>query len=119
MVVFYASVIELEDLHPFPSLSQRTGFKFVTAQQRFDEYAEYMSKISRDVIMMVAEGGKIGYLADYITQKYRYRLSSKTRDFRRTQRYKKNYKKLFRILTDEVEILKVESEIQGKSTRPD
>ena len=108
----YASVIELEDLHPFPSYRREQAL-VRTAQQRFDEYAEYMSKISRDVIMMVAEGGEIGYLADYITQNIGIDYQVK-QEILEELSVTKRITKVIRILTDEVEILKVESEIQEK-----
>ena len=39
-----------------------------TVQDRFDQYADLAPRLSNDVVMEVAEGGRPGYLADFIAQ---------------------------------------------------
>ncbi len=108
----YASVVELEDIHPYPSYRREQAL-VRTAQQRFDEYSEFMSRISRDVLMTVADGGEIGYLADYIAQNISIDYQTK-QEILEELNVTRRITRVIRILTDEIEILKVESEIQDK-----
>lgn len=108
----YATVTELESTNSYHSYRREKAL-VRTAQQRFEEYAEYASKISRDIIMTVADGGEVGYMADYIAQNIYIDYEVKQNILEELS-VTKRLTKVIRILTDEIEILKVEGEIQTK-----
>lgn len=108
----YAEVNELENEHPY-SAYRREKALIRTAQQRFEEYAEYMQRIPKDVRITVAEGGEIGYIADHIAQNIYVDYQIK-QEILEELCVTKRISKVINLLTNEIEILKVESEIQDK-----
>lgn len=84
-----------------------------TVQDRFAEYAEYAPRISGDVVMTVAEGGAPGYLADYIAQNISVDYTIK-QEILEELNITKRLTRVIRLLSDETEILKIESDIQDE-----
>ena len=84
-----------------------------TVQDRFAEYAEYAPRSVGDVVMAVAAGGDPGYLADYIAQNIAVDFQVKQQILEELN-VTKRLTCVIRLLTDETEILKIESEIQDQ-----
>lgn len=84
-----------------------------TAQDRFEEYAQYAQRIARDVLSTVAGGGSLGYLADFITQNIVVEYDTKQQILEELNPVRR-LTKVIRLLAEETEILKLESEIHDE-----
>lgn len=84
-----------------------------TLQERFEDYAALSQHLSRDVVLTVLDGGEPGYLADYVAQNtplefdVKQELLEELRDVRRLEQ-------VIRIIGSEIEILRIESDLQEK-----
>ena len=108
----------LGNINETPSLGYRKSFKTEALirilHERFDEYVHLFKLLSPDVLLGVLQERDCGKLADYVT-------SNIAIDFERKQylldeRHPvKRLQKLIDILTEEIQILKVEAEINKKT----
>lgn len=109
----YAKTEQLDD-YLLPHGSFRREQALVrTVQDRFAEYAEYAPRLSSDVVLAVAAGGDPGYLADYIAQNIAIDFQVK-QEILEELNVTKRLTRVIRLLTDETEILKIESDIQDQ-----
>ena len=108
----YAKVELLEEYLPHPSYRREQAL-VRTVQDRFAEYADYAPRLSSDVVLCVAEGGEPGYLADYIAQNIAVDFEIK-QEILEELNVTKRLTRVIRLLTDETEILKIESDIQDE-----
>ncbi|MBP3312140.1 MAG: endopeptidase La [Butyricicoccus sp.] len=109
----YAKTEQLDD-YLLPHGSFRREQALVrTVQDRFAEYAEYAPRLSSDVVLAVAAGGDPGYLADYIAQNIAIDFQIK-QEILEELNVTKRLTRVIRLLTDETEILKIESDIQDQ-----
>ena len=108
----YAEIEELEDY--YDGVTERRAQALVrTAQERFADYAEYAPRISTDVEMTVSAGGDPGWLADYIAQNLSVDVAVK-QDILEELGVTRRLAMVIRLLGEETEILKIESEIQDE-----
>lgn len=106
----YAHVEELQEYVSHVSLRREQAL-IRAVQDRFAEYAEYAPRLSSDVVMTVAGGGQPGFLADYIAQNISVDFQIKQEILEQLS-VTRRLTRVIRLLTDETEILKIESEIQ-------
>ncbi len=109
----YAKTEQLTEYHLTHGSYRREQALVRTVQDRFAEYAEYAPRLSGDVVMAVAAGGDPGYLADYIAQNIAVDFQVKQQILEELN-VTKRLTRVIRLLTDETEILKIESEIQDQ-----
>ena len=83
-----------------------------TAQTQFEEYAQY-GRISADVMLTIANGGALGYLADYIAQNIPIDYEIK-QEILEELNVNRRLAHVIRVLGEEIEILKIESDIQDQ-----
>lgn len=108
----FARVFRLET-DPGRTSQRRKQALVRTLQERFEDYATLSSHLSRDVVLTVLDGGEPGYLADYVAQntplgfEIKQRLLEELRDVRRLEQ-------VIRIIGNEIEILRIESDLQEK-----
>ena len=84
-----------------------------TVQARFEEYAALSPRLSSDVALTVAAGGDASYLADYIAQNIPIDFAVK-QEILEELNVNRRLTRLIRLLTEETEILRIESEIQER-----
>lgn len=108
----YAKAEQLEEYLPHASFRREQAL-VRTVQDRFTEYAEYAPRLSSDVVLAVAAGGDPGYLADYIAQNIAIDFQVK-QEILEELNVTKRLTRVIRLLTDETEILKIESDIQDQ-----
>lgn len=84
-----------------------------TVQDRFDEYVQYAQRMSSDVAVSVAAGGDPGYLADFIAQNIPVEYDVKQEVLEELDPIRR-LTMMIRLLSEETEILKLESEIQDE-----
>ncbi len=108
----YADIAELED-YTYGVPERRAQALIRTAQDRFAEYAENSPRISTDVEMAVAAGGEPGWLADYIVQNISVEAEVK-QDVLEELNVTRRLAMVIRVLGEEIEILKIENEIQDE-----
>lgn len=108
----YAKAEQLEEYLPHASFRREQAL-VRTVQDRFTEYAEYAPRLSSDVVLAVAAGGDPGYLADYIAQNIAIDFQVK-QEILEELNITKRLTRVIRLLTDETEILKIESDIQDQ-----
>lgn len=82
----YAEVEELED-YVYGVTERRAQALVRTAQERFGEYAQYASRLSPDVELTVAEGGRSGLSGRLYRPEYSGRCGSQAGDPRRAWHY--------------------------------
>ena len=82
-----------------------------TVQSRFSEYAELTPRMSNDVAITVAAGGSAGYLADYSAQNISVDFDVK-QEILEELNVNRRLTRVIRLLTEEIEILKIEDDIQ-------
>ncbi|HIV68093.1 MAG TPA: endopeptidase La [Candidatus Butyricicoccus stercorigallinarum] len=108
----FAKVFRLET-DPGRTSQRRKQALVRTLQERFEDYAALSSHLSRDVVLTVLDGGEPGYLADYVAQNtpieydIKQELLEELRDVRRLEQ-------VIRIIGNEIEILRIESDLQEK-----
>lgn len=108
----FAKVFRLET-DPGRTAQRRKQALIRTLQERFEDYAALSSHLSRDVVLTVLDGGEPGYLADYVAQntplefEVKQELLEELRDVRRLEQ-------VIRIIGNEIEILRIESDLQEK-----
>ena len=108
----FAKVFRLET-DPGRTSQRRKQALVRTLQERFEDYAALSSHLSRDVVLTVLDGGEPGYLADYVAQNtpieydIKQELVEELRDVRRLEQ-------VIRIIGNEIEILRIESDLQEK-----
>lgn len=108
----YAEVEQLEDFDLY--VTERRAQALVrTAQERFAEYVQYASRVSSDVELTVAAGGTPGYLADYIAQNLSIDTEAK-QEILEELNVTRRLTMMIRLLGEETEILKIETEIQDE-----
>ena len=107
----YARVMVLNDVIPHTTLRREQAL-VRTAQAQFEEYAQY-GRISNDVMLAVANGGAPGYLADYIAQNISVDFEIK-QEVLEELNVNRRLAHVIRILGEEIEILKIESDIQDQ-----
>ncbi len=108
----YADIAELED-YTYGVPERRAQALIRTAQDRFAEYAENSPRISADVEMAVSAGGEPGWLADYIVQNISVEAEVK-QDVLEELNVTRRLAMVIRVLGEEIEILKIENEIQDE-----
>ena len=106
----YAQVEVLPDLVPEGG-ARREQALVRTVQSRFSEYAELTPRMSNDVAITVAAGGSAGYLADYIAQNISVDFDVK-QEILEELNVNRRLTRVIRLLTEEIEILKIEDDIQ-------
>ncbi len=84
-----------------------------TLQESFEEYARLSSHVSNDIVITVLDGGEPGYLADFVTQNLPVEFHIKQEILEETHAIRR-LEKVIRVLRNETEILKIESDIQEK-----
>ncbi|MGN1030391.1 MAG: endopeptidase La, partial [Butyricicoccaceae bacterium] len=84
-----------------------------TLQESFEEYAHLSNHVSNDVVITVLDGGEPGYLADFVAQNLPVEFTVKQEILEETHAIKR-LEKVIRVLRNETEILKIESDIQEK-----
>ncbi len=84
-----------------------------TVQDRFDQYADLAPRLSNDVIMAVADGGRPGYLADFIAQNINVDFDVK-QEILEELNVVRRLTMVIRLLGDETEILRIENDIQDQ-----
>ncbi|WP_087064688.1 endopeptidase La [Intestinibacillus massiliensis] len=106
---------QVEVLHdePVTAPERREQALIRTVQDRFDQYAQLAQRVSNDVVVTVASGGQPGYLADFIAQNMAVDYDVK-QDILEELDPIRRLTSVIRLLTDEVEILKLENEIQDE-----
>lgn len=109
----YAKTEQLAEYHLTHGSYRREQALVRTVQDRFAEYAEYAPRLSGDVVLAVAAGGDPGYLADYIAQNIAVDFQVKQQILEELN-VTKRLTRVIRLLTDETEILKIESDIQDQ-----
>ena len=107
----YARVLLLNDVIPHTALRREQAL-IRTAQTQFDEYAQY-TRMSSDVMLAVANGGAPGYLADYIAQNIAVDFDLK-QEVLEELNVNRRLAQVIRLLGEEIEILKIESDIQDQ-----
>lgn len=108
----FAQVEVLHDTVPaVPERRERALLR--TVQDRFEQYAQLAQRVSNDVVVTVASGGEPGYLADFITQNISVEFDAKQEILEELNPIRR-LTSVIRLLTDEIEILKLESEIQDE-----
>ena len=107
----YARVMVLQDVVPRTTLRREQAL-VRTAQTQFEEYAQY-GRLSADVMLAVASGGALGYLADYIAQNIPIDFEIK-QEVLEELNVNRRLAHVIRILGEEIEILKIESDIQDQ-----
>ena len=108
----FAEVQELEDY--FENVTERRAQALVrTAQERFNEYADYAQKVSPDVEITVAGGGDPGWLADYIAQNIQIDVAEK-QEILEELSITRRLAMVIRLLGEETEVLKIENKIQDE-----
>lgn len=107
----YARVTVLNDVIPHTTLRREQAL-IRTAQTQFEEYAQY-GRISADVMLAVANGGAPGYLADYIAQNIAVDFEIK-QEVLEELNVNRRLAHVIRVLGEEIEILKIESDIQDQ-----
>ncbi len=108
----YADIAELED-YTYGVPERRAQALVRTAQDRFAEYAENSPRISPDIEAAVSAGGEPGWLADYIVQNIAVEAEIK-QDVLEELNVTRRLAMVIRILGEEIEILKIENEIQDE-----
>ncbi len=108
----FADIAELEDF-TYGVPERRSQALIRTAQERFSEYAENSPRISGDVEMAVSAGGEPGWIADYIVQNISVEVDVK-QDVLEELNVTRRLALVIRILGEEIEILKIENEIQDE-----
>jgi len=108
----YADITELED-YSYGVPERRAQALIRTAQERFSEYAENSPRISGDVEAAVSAGGEPGWLADYIVQNIAVESEVK-QDVLEELNVTRRLALVIRVLGEEIEILKIENEIQDE-----
>ncbi len=108
----YAKVELLEEYRSYASYRREQAL-VRAAQDRFAEYAEYAPRLSSDVVLAVAAGGEPGYLADYIAQNMAVDFQVK-QEILEELSVTKRLTQVIRLLTNETEILMIESQIQDE-----
>lgn len=106
---------EVEVLHDYPVTvpARREQALIRTVQDRFDQYAQFAQRISNDVVVTVASGGLPGYLADFIAQNLSVEFEVKQEILEELDPIRR-LTSIIRLLADEIEILKLENEIQDE-----
>ncbi len=84
-----------------------------TVQDHFEQYADLAPRLSNDVVMAVAEGGRPGYLADFIVQNINLEFDIK-QEILEELNVIRRLTKVIRLLSDETEILRIENDIQDQ-----
>lgn len=84
-----------------------------TLQESFEEYARLSNHVSGDIVITVLDGGEPGYLADFVTQNLPVEFHIKQEILEETHAIRR-LEKVIRILRNETEILKIETDIQEK-----
>ena len=108
----FAEVSELID-YALGAAERRSQALIRTAQERFSEYAQYAARVSADVEMSVAAGGDAGFLADFIAQNLAVDVEVK-QEILEELNVTRRLTMIIRLLDEETEILKIESEIQDE-----
>ncbi len=108
----YASVVRI-DTEPGRVSVKKVDALIRTLQESFEEYAQLSNHISRDIVMTVMDHSDAGHLADYAAQNIpisyetKQELLEELHDVRRLEQ-------LIRVLAREIDILKIEGELQDK-----
>lgn len=84
-----------------------------TAYELFERYAELSTRMAADALLSVMASDDPGYIADFIAQHVIMRISDKQTILEELNPLRR-LNKLLRLLRREVEILELESEIQGR-----
>lgn len=84
-----------------------------TVQEKFDIYAQYAARVSNDVLLTVAAGGSLNYLADYIAQNISIDYNIKQELLEELNAVHR-IEQVIRILGSETEILRIEGDLQDK-----
>lgn len=108
----FAQVEPLEE-YPIAVPLRREQALVRTAQDRFDQYVQYAQRVSSDVVSTVSAGGDPGYLADFIAQNISVEYDVKQEMLEELDPIRR-LTMMIRLLTEESEILKLESEIQDE-----
>lgn len=108
----YAKVETVEEVSSRIS-EKRKAALIRTVQEKFDIYADYSERLSKDVILTVAAGGKPSFIADYIAQNISIDYTIKQELLEEVNGVKR-LEEIIRILSSETEILKIENNIQEK-----
>lgn len=108
----YARVELLEDQES-GATARREQALVRTVQDRFEQYADLAPRMSNDVVMAVAEGGRPGYLADFIAQNINLEFDVK-QEILEELNVIRRLTMVIRLLSDETEILRIENDIQDQ-----
>lgn len=108
----YAEVEQVFD-YAVNMTERRSRALIRTAQDRFSEYAEYMPRLSDDVGIHVAASDDPGWLADYIAQNLAVDVEAK-QEILEELSITRRLTMVIRLLNEEIEILKIENEIQDE-----
>ncbi|RKJ80913.1 endopeptidase La [Butyricicoccus sp. 1XD8-22] len=108
----FARVEVLED-QDANATARRVQALVRTVQDRFDQYADLAPRLSNDVVMEVAEGGRPGYLADFIAQNINVEFEVK-QEILEELNVIRRLMMVIRLLSDETEILRIENDIQDQ-----
>jgi len=108
----YAEVEQVFD-YTVNMTERRSRALIRTAQDRFSEYAEYIPRISDDVGIHVAASDDPGWLADYIAQNLAVDVEAK-QEILEELSVTRRLTMVIRLLNEEIEILKIENEIQDE-----
>lgn len=107
-----ALVEVLPDFLP-PGGERRQQALVRSVQSCFEEYAALSPRLSADVALTVAAGGDGGYLADYIAQNISVDFTVK-QEVLEERNVNRRLTLLIRLLTEETQILQIESDIQDE-----
>jgi len=105
--------IELLEDQETTTATRRIQALVRTVQEHFEQYADLAPRLSNDVIMAVAEGGRPGYLADFIVQNINVDFDVK-QEILEELNVVRRLMMVVRLLSDENEILRIESDIQDQ-----
>ena len=105
--------VEVLDDQETGATARRVQALVRTVQDRFEQYADLAPRISNDVIMAVADGGRPGYLADFIAQNINVDFDVK-QEILEELNVVRRLTMVIRLLGDETEILRIESDIQDQ-----
>lgn len=108
----FADVEELEDQET-GATARRVQALVRTLQDRFGQYAELAPRLSNDVIIAVSEGGRPGYLADFVAQNINVEFETK-QEILEELNVIRRLTMVIRLLGDESEILRIENDIQDE-----
>ena len=110
---FLASDIELMPDVLLARSTKRDQAMIRNAQELFMDYVTLVPQISGDIVMHVMGGRDLGMLSDYIAQNIQLRFEQK-QILLETQDPRRRMQLLLRLLAEEIEILKLEQDIQEK-----